>query len=50
MAEINQQAIDAERQRLYESASLRDDLDDSEASTLLKWGRTGQAPRRRIPR
>ncbi len=38
MAAINQQAIDAERQRLYESASLRDDLDDTHATTLLQWG------------
>jgi len=36
MAAIDPQAIDAERQRLYESAS--DDLDDSEATTLLRWG------------
>ncbi|MCA9914399.1 MAG: hypothetical protein KC496_13685, partial [Anaerolineae bacterium] len=38
MAAINQEAIDAERQRLYESASLRDDLDDTHATTLLQWG------------
>lgn len=38
MAGINQEMIDAERQRLYESASLRDDLDDAEATTLLRWG------------
>lgn len=38
MAAINQEAIAAERQRLYESASLRDDLDDTHASALLQWG------------
>lgn len=30
--------INAERERLYESASLRDDLNDAEAEVLLKWG------------
>jgi hypothetical protein len=30
--------IAAEEQRLYESASLRDDLNDEEAQTLLTWG------------
>lgn len=30
--------INAERERLYESASLREDLNDDEATVLLKWG------------
>jgi hypothetical protein len=32
------EAIASEEQRLYESASLRDDLNDEEAQTLLTWG------------
>jgi hypothetical protein len=34
------EAIASEEQRLYESASLRDDLNDDEAQTLLQWGQT----------
>lgn len=30
--------ISSEKQRLYESASLRDDLNDNEATILLEWG------------
>lgn len=30
--------IKVEKERLYESASLRDDLNDPEAEVLLKWG------------
>lgn len=30
--------IAAEQERLYESSSLRDDLNDSEATVLLNWG------------
>lgn len=30
--------IQMEKERLYESSSLRDDLDDSEAQVLLRWG------------
>lgn len=32
--------IHANKQRLYESSSLRDDLNDAEATTLLEWGET----------
>lgn len=32
------QEIDAERQQIYESAPLRDDLNDPEAEVLLQWG------------
>lgn len=32
------EAIAAEKERLYESSSLRDDLNDSEATVLLTWG------------
>lgn len=32
------ETIAAEEERLYESASLRDDLNDEEAQTLLTWG------------
>lgn len=31
-------AIAAEEERLYDSGSLRDDLDDEDAQTLLTWG------------
>lgn len=31
-------AIQSEQERLYESTSLRDDLNDAEAKLLLKWG------------
>lgn len=34
MSEVD---LDAERQRLYEVPALRDDLNDPEASILLKW-------------
>jgi hypothetical protein len=30
--------INAERERLYESASLREDINDDEATVLLQWG------------
>lgn len=32
--------IAANQERLYESTSLRDDLNDDEATVLLKWGET----------
>ncbi|MEO1290154.1 MAG: hypothetical protein AAFV93_20575 [Chloroflexota bacterium] len=35
---VAQEAIASEKERLYESASLRDDLNDSEAKILLEWG------------
>jgi len=31
-------AIASEQERLYESSSLRDDLNDAEAQVLLQWG------------
>jgi hypothetical protein len=34
------ETIASEKQQLYESASLRDDLNDTEATVLLKWGET----------
>jgi hypothetical protein len=37
---ISEQEINAERERLYESGALRDDLNDAEAEVLLKWGET----------
>ncbi|MCU0512052.1 MAG: DUF1387 domain-containing protein [Anaerolineae bacterium] len=30
--------IEAEKQRLYESAALREDINDAEATILLQWG------------
>ena len=35
---IDPKAIEEERQRIWESAPLRDDIDDDAASELLKWG------------
>jgi hypothetical protein len=35
-----EQEIGIEKERLYESAALRDDLNDAEATVLLKWGET----------
>lgn len=35
---VPQATIQAERERLYESSSLRDDLNDAEAMVLLNWG------------
>jgi len=32
--------IAAEKERLYESSSLRDDLNDAEATILLEWGQS----------
>lgn len=32
--------IDMEREKLYESPSLRDDLNDDAATVLLQWGET----------
>jgi hypothetical protein len=32
------EAIASEQEKLYESASLRDDLNDAEATVLLQWG------------
>ncbi|MGB7338768.1 MAG: hypothetical protein WBC91_07745 [Phototrophicaceae bacterium] len=34
------EAIASEKERLYESSSLRDDLNDDEATVLLTWGET----------
>jgi hypothetical protein len=44
----NETEIQTERQRLYESAALREDINDPEATVLLEWGekhviRLGQA-------
>lgn len=40
----DQATIRMEQERLYESPSLRDDLNDAEAQTLLTWGE-GQVER-----
>lgn len=35
---VTTETIDSHRQRLYESTSLRDDLNDDAATVLLRWG------------